>query len=85
MRPGMIMIVASTAFLLAACTSSAGPKQMGGAVIGGAGGAALGSQFGSGTTKTVSTAVGTILGLGLGAEVGASLDRADHCYRHGCR
>src|SRR3546814_597547 len=42
-------VVAVMAIGLAACSSDAGPKQTGGAVLGGIGGAVAGAQFGQGT------------------------------------
>ncbi len=73
-----IRILAIAALALAAgCTSSSGPKETGGAIIGGVGGAVIGSQIGDGTGQIVATAAGALLGSWLGAEIGASLDRAD--------
>lgn len=55
-------------------------KTTGGAIIGGAGGALAGSQFGKGNGNIAMTAIGTLLGAYVGSEVGASLDRADVAY-----
>lgn len=57
-----------------------GPKQTGGAVIGGAAGGLLGSQIGHGSGRLAATAVGALLGALAGSEVGKSLDRADRMY-----
>ncbi len=51
-----------------------------GTVIGGVGGALLGSQVGKGSGRLVATAAGALLGAGLGSSIGASLDRADLAY-----
>lgn len=51
-----------------------------GTLLGGVGGAAVGSQFGKGKGQLVGVAVGTLLGAGLGNQIGASLDRADLAY-----
>ncbi len=55
-------------------------KQDAGTILGGVGGALLGSQFGKGKGQLVSVAAGTLLGAALGNSVGASLDRADMTY-----
>jgi len=72
--------VAVAAALLAACSNDLGPKQTGGAVLGGAAGGLLGAQFGHGSGKLATTAVGTLLGAYLGSEAGKSMDKADHMY-----
>ncbi|HEY9566684.1 MAG TPA: RT0821/Lpp0805 family surface protein [Thalassobaculum sp.] len=70
-------VVAVMAIGLAACSSDAGPKQTGGAVLGGIGGAVAGAQFGQGTGQLAAVAAGTLLGALVGSEVGSSLDKAD--------
>jgi len=75
-----IAIVGVLAVSLAACSntgSGPGPKQTGGAVLGGIGGAVAGAQFGSGTGRLAAVAAGTLLGALIGSEVGSSLDKAD--------
>jgi len=57
-----------------------GEKETAGTVIGGVGGAVLGSQVGNGTTRVVATAAGTLLGAWIGNSIGRSLDRADQQY-----
>lgn len=52
-------------------------RELLGQVVGGAAGAALGSQFGAGTGRLLAVAGGTLAGLLVGGEIGASLDRAD--------
>lgn len=84
------VIVCALAASLAACAQPGGgsdggngfgiSKQTGGAILGGAGGALAGSQFGKGTGQIAMTAVGTLLGAFVGSQVGESLDRADHTY-----
>ncbi len=56
------------------------PKATAGTLLGGVGGAAIGSQFGKGTGQIVGVAAGTLLGALIGSEVGKSLDRADRTY-----
>lgn len=69
-------VVTVVAVGLAACTDS-GPKQTGGALLGGIGGAVAGAQFGQGTGQLAAVAAGTLLGALIGSEVGSSLDKAD--------
>lgn len=73
-----IAIVSILAFGLASCANgNTGPKQTGGALLGGIGGAVAGSQFGDGKGQLAAVAVGTLLGALIGSEVGRSLDKAD--------
>lgn len=76
MRKAMIslLILTITSF---GCASTMGPKETGGTVIGGVGGAIIGSQIGGGTGKLVAVAVGTLAGALIGQEIGRSLDKAD--------
>ena len=55
-------------------------KEGAGTVLGGVGGALLGSQVGGGTGRLVAVGVGTLLGAAIGNGVGSSLDRADLNY-----
>jgi surface antigen len=75
-----VMTAAALVLSLAACENMGGPKQTGGTLLGGIGGAAIGSQFGKGTGRVVGVAAGTLLGALLGSEVGRSLDKADLEY-----
>lgn len=71
-------VVMVLAIGVAACSNtSTGPKQTGGALLGGIGGAVAGAQFGQGTGRLAAVAAGTLLGALVGSEVGSSLDRAD--------
>ncbi|MCR9176426.1 MAG: RT0821/Lpp0805 family surface protein [Alphaproteobacteria bacterium] len=72
-----IAVIAVVATGLAACESSGGQKQTGGAILGGIGGAVVGSQFGGGTGKLAAVAAGTLIGALIGSEIGSSLDKAD--------
>lgn len=51
-------------------------------ILGGAGGAVAGAQFGQGTGKLAATAGGALLGVLIGTEVGGSLDAADVACAH---
>lgn len=71
-------VVTVVAIGLAACSNTGpGPKQTGGAILGGIGGAVAGAQFGQGTGRLAAVAAGTLLGALIGSEVGSSLDKAD--------
>jgi surface antigen len=75
-----ILTVAAMALSLAACESTGGQKQTGGALLGGIGGAVAGAQFGKGSGQIAAAAAGTLLGALIGSEVGRSLDKADMEY-----
>ncbi|MGE5476703.1 MAG: RT0821/Lpp0805 family surface protein [Bacteroidales bacterium] len=77
-----VIPVVVAASLLAACSSDTGPKQTGGAILGGVGGAVAGAQFGKGSGNLAMVAIGTLLGAFIGSEVGKSLDKADQQYAH---
>lgn len=53
-------------------------RELAGQVIGGVGGAVLGSQIGQGTGRIIATAGGTLLGVLIGGAVGRSLDQTDY-------
>ncbi len=74
-----ILSIAAWAMILAtgACATADGPKQQVAAIIGGVGGAVIGSQIGSGTGQLVAIAAGALIGAYVGSEIGASLDRTD--------
>lgn len=73
-RLGVSLAVLLTA---AACTTTYGPKETGGTLIGAGLGGLAGSQIGHGTGRLVATGAGVLLGAWLGSEIGRSLDRAD--------
>lgn len=77
MRKAMFVLAAVGTLVLQACTGDRGPKEIGGAVIGGAAGGLLGSQIGHGTGQVVATAAGVFLGAWLGSEVGRYMDDQD--------
>lgn len=66
--------------VLAACTTTGGPKRTVGTLAGAGLGALAGSQIGSGRGQLAAVVVGTLLGAFLGSEVGNSLDRADKLH-----
>jgi uncharacterized protein YcfJ len=71
-----VIILSSLALMLAGCQTG-GPKQTGGTLIGAAGGALIGSQFGSGTGQLVGTALGTLGGAMAGGYIGKEMDDKD--------
>lgn len=75
----------ASSMMLTACANSPYDdggihKREAGTLIGGVGGALLGSQVGKGNGRLVATAAGALLGAGLGSSIGASLDKADIAY-----
>jgi surface antigen len=70
------------ALSLTACESTGGQKQTGGTLLGGIGGAAIGSQFGHGAGSVAAGAAGALIGAFVGREVGKSLDKADMAAAH---
>lgn len=76
MKRSLILLLIP-AMTLYGCATTMGPKETAGTVIGGVGGAILGSQFGGGTGRLVGVAIGTLAGALIGQEVGRSLDKAD--------
>lgn len=76
MRSLLISAVALS-LALAGCATDMGPKETAGTVIGGAGGALIGSQVGGGSGRLVGVAIGTLAGALIGREIGSSLDRED--------
>jgi surface antigen len=73
----MLILLILIAFVLPGCSSTTGPKEGMGTVLGAGTGALIGSQIGGGRGTLVAVAVGTLAGAILGQEVGRSLDRAD--------
>jgi surface antigen len=65
--------------LLTACADY-GPKETGGALIGGGLGGLAGAQIGRGSGNLAATGAGVLLGALLGGSAGRSLDRADRLY-----
>ncbi len=77
-RIAVVLLAATLA--LPACSRTAGDKETAGTILGGIGGAVLGSEVGGGSGRIIATAVGGVIGAWLGSEIGASLDRADQAY-----
>ena len=75
-RRTFVVLPLIATFVLAGCATM-GPKEQAGTVVGGVGGALIGSQFGGGTGRLVGVAVGTLAGALIGGEIGRSLDAND--------
>ena len=76
MQSKSVVVVAAVGLLLAGCADS-GPKQTGGAVIGGVAGALLGNTIGHGGGRAAATILGAALGAVVGGAVGRNLDDND--------
>ena len=74
-----VVLLAAT-LTLPGCSGTTGDKQTAGTILGGIGGAVLGSQVGDGSGRIIATAVGGVIGAWLGSEIGTSLDKADQAY-----
>lgn len=75
----IVALLALSTVSLGACQHY-GQKEAGGTLIGAGLGGLLGSQFGGGTGKLVTTALGVAAGGLIGNHIGQSLDRADQAY-----
>lgn len=71
------LIIISSVVVLSGCAGM-GPKQTGGTLIGAAGGALIGSQFGGGSGQLIGTAIGATAGAIGGGYVGKQLDDDDN-------
>ncbi len=79
--PAVAAVAVVASLGLSACESvQNNPKTSAGTLLGGIGGAVIGSQFGGGTGQIAATAAGTLIGALIGSEIGKSLDRADQQY-----
>ena len=76
MTKSIVALLLTSALVLGGCEQGR-QKETAGTVLGGVGGALLGSQFGGGTGRLISTAVGTLAGAFIGNQIGAGLDKAD--------
>ena len=64
----------SLGLVLSGCVTTGGPNQTAGTLLGGAGGALVGSRFGHGKGRLVSTALGTLGGAMMGGYMGQAAD-----------
>ena len=77
MKSKSVTVVTIAAFVLAGCAADSGPKEHGGAVIGGVAGGLIGSTIGHCNGRVAATILGAAFGAILGAGIGRSLDDAD--------
>ncbi|MCA3249226.1 MAG: glycine zipper 2TM domain-containing protein [Rhodospirillaceae bacterium] len=87
MRGKKFSAMVMAAVILVGCTNTrgggggnGGMKEGVGTILGGVGGAVVGSQFGKGNGQLAMVATGTLLGAFLGNQIGQSLDKADAMY-----
>ena len=76
MKFKLIAALLATAMSVSACESGR-EKETVGTVLGGIGGAVLGSQVGGGSGRLIATAVGTLAGAFIGNQIGSGLDKVD--------
>ena len=76
MQSKPVVLVAAVGLLLAGCADS-GPKQTGGAVVGGVAGGLLGNTIGHGKGRAAATILGAAMGAVVGGAVGRELDDND--------
>lgn len=79
------LLLALSAALLGGCAppghpDAPGPRQTGGALLGGLAGGLAGSAIGSGSGNIAAIAAGTLFGALIGSEVGRSMDEQDRRY-----
>src|SRR6478752_1185140 len=77
MKSKSVAVLTIAGFLLAGCSYDSGPKEQGGAVIGGVAGGLIGSTIGHGNGRVAATILGAAFGAILGAGIGRSLDDVD--------
>jgi surface antigen len=63
--------------IMNACSTTKGPNENTGMVIGGLLGGALGHQIGDGRGQTIATVIGAVMGTAIGGNVGRSMDDSD--------
>lgn len=76
MKNAAIVALVATALIASGCTQGR-EKETAGTLLGGVGGAIIGSTIGGGTGRIIATAVGTMAGAFIGNQIGAGLDKAD--------
>ncbi len=63
--------------VVSACSTTKGPNENTGMIIGGLLGGALGHQIGDGRGQTIATVMGAVIGTTIGGNVGRSMDDSD--------
>ena len=59
------------------CTTTKGPNEQAGMIIGGIMGGLIGQQVGDGRGQTAATIIGTLVGSSIGGAIGRSMDDTD--------
>jgi surface antigen len=77
MKTQLVAITMIASLGVAGCSVDSGPKEQGGAVIGGVAGGLLGSTIGHGSGRAAATILGAAFGAIVGAGIGRSLDDQD--------
>lgn len=72
-----VITLAILGIFVTACSTTDGPNQVGGKILGGVAGALLGSQFGKGDGRLVAVGVGALLGSHIGGKIGHKMDERD--------
>ncbi len=65
------------ALMVTGCSTTKGPNENSGMIIGGLLGGALGHQIGDGKGQTIATVIGAVMGTAIGGNVGRSMDDSD--------
>lgn len=73
----IIGVALAGAIGLSACSTTSGPNEQGGMLIGGVLGGLLGNQVGKGSGRTAAVIAGTLAGAAIGGAVGRSMDETD--------
>lgn len=83
------LLLVSSSLVLAGCTTTAGPKQTQGALLGGAGGALTGALIGNAVGGRdgilIGSAVGALAGAAIGSEIGREMDERDRAMWEAAR
>jgi len=77
MKNKVIAGILVSTMALSSCSTTGGPKQDAGVLIGAAAGGLIGSQFGSGGGRVAAGAAGAVIGAIVGGSIGARLDAED--------
>lgn len=73
----VISMLLVTSLAVAGCTTTQGPSEQGGMVIGGVLGGLLGNQVGRGSGRTAAIIAGTMIGAAIGGNIGRYMDETD--------
>lgn len=77
MKQTLICLLLISGLGVTGCTTTQGPNEQSGMVIGGLLGGILGNQIGGGDGRTAAIIVGTMIGASIGGNIGRSMDETD--------